>query len=379
MRQALFAGSFDPFTLGHLDTVEQAAAMFDRLTIAVAVNAGKGRGLFDLEQRVAFVRAGVTHLPNVTVTTCGAEYVVNFAERIGCQWLVRGLPTFADFSYEYDLFHINRETNPRLVTVFFMCDKAEQQIRSSNIRAQLGLRHWPRFVRRYLPEPVLRAMVELDAERRWRETFPERVEVFGDRLRPWLGARPYHDFRHVLHLLDLAEEFDWRAPREAVRAACWFHDARVDSDADLAGAAPGTAERQSAQAAGEVFADAPWRDTVDRLIAATAPGAGVASATDADTALFRALDWSVLAFPPEEYDDHVARIRQEYIPVFGVEKYQAGREAFLRAMISRAREHGLFSDAVAFTAHPAWRLAESQAADNLRRELTALREENRAP
>jgi pantetheine-phosphate adenylyltransferase len=118
MRIAIYPGSFDPLTNGHLDVVQRAAKLFDRVIVAVAKNEGK-QPLFPLEERVALVQRSVRRLPQVRVDAFDGllvDYVVSKNARA----IVRGLRAVSDFEFEFQLALMNRKLNENVETIFMM-------------------------------------------------------------------------------------------------------------------------------------------------------------------------------------------------------------------------------------------------------------------
>jgi pantetheine-phosphate adenylyltransferase len=118
MRTAIYPGSFDPVTNGHLDVVRRAAKLFDRVVVAVAKSDGK-QPLFTLDERFALVKKAVKHLPNVEADSFEGlliEYVV----RRKAQTIVRGLRAVSDFEFEFQLALMNRKLNENIETIFMM-------------------------------------------------------------------------------------------------------------------------------------------------------------------------------------------------------------------------------------------------------------------
>ncbi len=106
-RVALFAGSFDPFTAGHASVVDRALPLFDRLVIAVGINADKTSAA-SAADRLAAIRAVYDGDPRVEVIACSGELTVDLARRIGARWLLRGVRSVRDFEYERDMADLNR-------------------------------------------------------------------------------------------------------------------------------------------------------------------------------------------------------------------------------------------------------------------------------
>lgn len=156
MRRAIYPGTFDPITNGHLDVVRRAARMFDEVIIGVAPNAGKAP-MFTAEERVALAQEAVTELANVSVEEIEG-LTVDFAEARGCVALVRGLRAVSDFEYEFQLAQMNRHLNGRIDTVFLM-PGAEQFYTSSHIVRAVAMHDCTR-IDKFAPPNVVKALTE---------------------------------------------------------------------------------------------------------------------------------------------------------------------------------------------------------------------------
>jgi len=131
-RIALFPGSFDPITLGHVDIIERAVPLFDEIKIAVGTNSAKNY-LFSLEQRVQWIEQTFAHEPKISVITYEG-LTVDFAREQGVQFLLRGLRNPADFEFEKAIAQANREMVPNLETVFLLTSARYAYISSSIVR-----------------------------------------------------------------------------------------------------------------------------------------------------------------------------------------------------------------------------------------------------
>jgi pantetheine-phosphate adenylyltransferase len=141
IRTGIYPGTFDPITNGHIDIVERAAKLVDRLVVGVAINRDKGP-TFSLEERVDIVKEETAHLH------CRAEIVVQpyenllmkFAEEVGASIIIRGLRAVADFEYEFQMTAMNQQLNREIETVFLMADPHHQAIASRLVKeiARLG-------------------------------------------------------------------------------------------------------------------------------------------------------------------------------------------------------------------------------------------------
>lgn len=142
-RIALYAGSFDPITLGHLNIIERAAVLFDEVVVAVAINVHK-RPLFDADARIALIRTWLDARPElgarVKTTAFQARLLVDFAQEVGACALVRGLRSELDFTYERPMVDMNRALAPELETVFLITEPHLAHVSSSLVKevASLG-------------------------------------------------------------------------------------------------------------------------------------------------------------------------------------------------------------------------------------------------
>jgi pantetheine-phosphate adenylyltransferase len=132
MIRAVFPGSFDPPTFGHLNIIERSRVIFEELMVVVAVNSAKS-GLFSPEERVELLHGLLKGYPNVSVHQCDT-LIVDFARRHDCKVLVRGVRSVPDFSYEFELSILNKGLNPAVETIFMPTDPRFFVLRSSAIK-----------------------------------------------------------------------------------------------------------------------------------------------------------------------------------------------------------------------------------------------------
>ncbi len=136
MKVAIYPGTFDPITLGHFDVIKRALHLFDRVVVAVATSDSK-QPLFDIEKRVAMVKASVAHLKNVEVKSFN-NLLVNFVKENGSNIIVRGLRNSSDFEYELQLDYVNHSINKEIETVYLMPYLEHTHISSSIVRTLLS-------------------------------------------------------------------------------------------------------------------------------------------------------------------------------------------------------------------------------------------------
>ena len=153
MALALYPGTFDPFTNGHLDILERARRIFDEIEVTVAVNANK-RTLFSIEERCALIEQCTQGMAGVTVAAFEG-LLVDRARARGATALVRGLRQVSDFDYEFRMAFANRKLYPAVETVFFMTSEAHAMISSSIVR---DVHKWGGDLTPFVPAPVVEAL-----------------------------------------------------------------------------------------------------------------------------------------------------------------------------------------------------------------------------
>ncbi len=131
MKRAIFPGSFDPITLGHLDIIERGITLFDELIIAIGVNSDK-KYMFPLEKRKQFIEETFKNEPKIKVVTYKG-LTVNFCKEINAQFILRGLRNPADFEFEKAIAHTNRKLS-EIETVFLLTSSGKSYISSSIVR-----------------------------------------------------------------------------------------------------------------------------------------------------------------------------------------------------------------------------------------------------
>ena len=134
MKTAIYPGSFDPITLGHLNIIKRAAVCFDKLIVCVMVNSEKvNRGLFTPEERVELIRRVVAKLPNVEAD-CSSTLIAEYARQKRACTLVKGLRAVSDYENELQMALINRKLNPRLETMFLPSSAKYTSVSSSMVK-----------------------------------------------------------------------------------------------------------------------------------------------------------------------------------------------------------------------------------------------------
>jgi pantetheine-phosphate adenylyltransferase len=137
-RTALFPGTFDPFTNGHLDLTRRAARLFDRVIVAVAHNPAKG-AMFPVEERLEMIREATRTLRRIEAVEF-SDLVVDCAQRVGAQVMIRGLRAVSDFEFEFQMALMNRRLSPAVEVAFLMPSQEYTYLNSTLVKevARLG-------------------------------------------------------------------------------------------------------------------------------------------------------------------------------------------------------------------------------------------------
>ena len=158
MSKAVYPGSFDPITLGHLDVIKRGRAVFDELVVAVARNEGK-KALFDVDERLEMIRRTIEGLDNVSVVAFDG-LSVDFVRAQGAHVILRGIRTVSDFEYEFQMALMNRSLDEGVETVFVMSAQEYAFIHASLLKEVVSAggsvsAYVPRFVEERLRERLL--------------------------------------------------------------------------------------------------------------------------------------------------------------------------------------------------------------------------------
>lgn len=131
-KKAIYPGSFDPITYGHLDIIERSSLIFDKIIIVVSDNLSK-KTMFSLEKRIMFIKEEVKHLKNIEVFSC-SDLIVNFAKKKKVNILIRTIRSCLDFEYEFQLSNMNKHLMNKIETVFLFPSPNLSFISSSLIK-----------------------------------------------------------------------------------------------------------------------------------------------------------------------------------------------------------------------------------------------------
>lgn len=155
---AVYAGSFDPMTNGHLWIIEQAANLFDKVVVVVGVNSQKSAA-YSAENRMNVLKEATRHLNNVTHATLSDQFLVHFAKSQNASYLIRGVRTSSDLEYEKNMQFINSTLEPSIQSIVLLPPKELESISSSLIRGLIGPKGWEKMVSQLVPKPTLEMLL----------------------------------------------------------------------------------------------------------------------------------------------------------------------------------------------------------------------------
>ena len=156
-KKAIYAGSFDPLTFGHLWVIQRAGFLFDELTVAIGENPGK-KYMFTTKQRKKHIEtalAGLKLTAKVNIEVIDNKFLVKYAWENQIPYLVRGIRTPNDFDYEFVMNQVNREIAPKVETIYLIPPNELAQVSSSVAKSLVGPEGWEVAIQKYVPKHVL--------------------------------------------------------------------------------------------------------------------------------------------------------------------------------------------------------------------------------
>lgn len=153
MRTAVYAGSFDPPTNGHLWMIERGLELFDHLFVAIGSNPSKSYS-FTVDERLAMLRESAPASDRLTIAHFDNRFLVDYAEKMDARYILRGIRSSDDYEYERVMRHINADMAPQVTTLFLMPPRDIAELSSNMIKGLTGPNGWEVIVRRYVPPAV---------------------------------------------------------------------------------------------------------------------------------------------------------------------------------------------------------------------------------
>lgn len=157
MRTAVYAGSFDPPTNGHLWMIERGLELFDRLIVAIGDNPAK-QYTFSIDERLDLLKRSIPSCERLQIAHFDNRYLVHYARDQQAQFILRGIRSTEDYEYERVMRHINDDLAPQITTTFLMPPRDIAEVSSSMVKELIGPNGWQDMVRRYVPAAVFEAL-----------------------------------------------------------------------------------------------------------------------------------------------------------------------------------------------------------------------------
>jgi len=155
----VYAGSFDPLTIGHLWMIEQGVHLFDRLVVAIGINPDK-QYTFTLELRLGMLRDSTRRFRNLLVTSFSNQFLIDYAQSLRATHILRGIRSESDYEFERTMRNINGDLDSGICTVFLMPPRPIAEVSSSMVKGLVGPAGWQHIVRRYVPAPVYKHLLK---------------------------------------------------------------------------------------------------------------------------------------------------------------------------------------------------------------------------
>ena len=334
-RKAVYAGSFDPLTNGHLWMIEQGVRLFDELVVSIGINPAK-RYSASLEDRLILLQEALRPFPNVQVTHFSQRYLVDYSQSIGAQYILRGIRKESDYEYERGMRYVNEDFDPAITTVFLIPPRLHAEVSSSFVKGLIGPLGWMPTVQQYVPQPVFVHLLKENLEARFQASWRQKTgqdpaaakRVYQDLIQAY--SEPHRRYHTLIHLADCFTNLDGipelsDAARVDLELALWFHDVVYDPQCK-------DNERQSVDFFKKRAGDAPVTARIAGMILATETH----QADDPETQWLLDLDLAILGSGPSAFAAFEQAIREEY-RAYPDAEYLPGRRRILEGFYNREK------------------------------------------
>jgi len=332
---AIYAGSFNPPTKGHLWVVEQASKLFDEVIVAIAINPDKTY-MFTEAERIKMFQEITKDLSNVTVESVGNRYLIDFAIDKNATHLVRGIRGSEDLPTEKTILHFNNEKAPDIQTVFLIPPKDLEDISSSLVRGLIGYDKWRDTVEQYVHPFVFNLIKIKWLEKRWTKlmsVFPagnkdvQQVR-FQQLIDSYNGSdRHYHNLDHLINCLELLDNYKrYSNHPEMIEYALWYHDKWEGREDAI----------KLAQDAATCLLDINEdnKEYIRQLIQITDHVTDTQN--NIDFQIIKDIDLAILGFPEDKYLKYTQDVRKEYSHVSD-ELFKHGRTDILNKFLAMSQ------------------------------------------
>ena len=160
VKRGVYAGSFDPVTNGHLWMIHKAVELFDELIVAVGYNPDK-HYTFSADERAAMLRETTQQYTNLRVDSFENQFLVDYAQSVGANYIVRGIRTASDYEFERTMRYVNSDLHPDITTIFLLPPREFAEVSSTMVKGLVGPKGWEAVIRQYVPGPVHEKLIRL--------------------------------------------------------------------------------------------------------------------------------------------------------------------------------------------------------------------------
>jgi len=373
MRTAIYAGSFDPPTNGHLNVIEKALGLFDKLIIAIGDNPSK-TSYFTHTERIEMLKEITSNLPNIEceieIDSFKRKFLVDYAREKDAKYIVRGIRDSKNFREERIIFLFNKNRDPIIEPIFVMPDRSVADISSSLVKSLIGYTNWREETIKLVPYFVHERLLKKQFENEYRGTVKGlekyNIKISENEIKDTLKflnmtygvhIRPYHNINHILHMLELANNLvldDFDMDNNILKYAIIFHDCIDEADNK-----DGVLE--SAKVSKKLLNQEWVANLVENIIMATDYSNNAKKEYFAPSKyqkIIMDLDFSQMGYSYKIYSDNTKKIRDEYDHVTD-EEWTKGRYNFLNMML--VKEKIFLTDE--------FKHLEKKAAENILREM----------
>jgi len=334
-RKAIYAGSFDPPTIGHLNIIDRAAKMFDKVYVVIGDNPQKKTYLdlatrkFMLMGMLGFLDEKPRH-SNVGIKIASNQYIAHVAKRLGANFLIRGLRDTIDYSYEHNVFQVNKRLAPSVETVYLMCDSSDQLVSSSIVKAMIGFIGWSKAITDKLHPAVLEDLKRWWLRKRLKDLHKRGRCALGHYENAWEAInrnyypRAYHNLDHLIECFAWLDKMAVKLnpyEKDPIEYALWFHDIKDDIN-------------ESANLAISYLRWGPTKNDIKEireLIQSTSHN-GLPS----QHRFIASIDLAILGSLPDDYLEYTANVREEYLQKGCTpEAWMEGRFEFVNSFLER--------------------------------------------
>jgi pantetheine-phosphate adenylyltransferase len=313
--KCVYAGSFDPLTNGHLWMIREGAKLFDELVVAIGVHPAK-KGKFSIEERLDMLKASLTSITNITVSSFSAHFLADYARQLSAGYILRGIRGESDYEYERGMRYVNEDLNPELSTIFLIPPREIVEVSSSMVKGLIGPAGWESVVANYVPAPVYRKILDHELSRAFLALWDEVTGQAGDEVYTEISERYsephryYHTLAHLSACLSELEQLQLSpGQHERIALAIWFHDVIYEplaKDNEIRSAEFFQKKAREAAMPKSLIKE------VSQMIEATATHQALSGPDAHATRLFIDIDLAILGASPARFHAYDKAIRKEY-------------------------------------------------------------------